>query len=210
MTDNTESHAIDRRRFLRLALFGSLGLAGGGAVAGFVAFAYPRSPFRYGDWFTVDAARVPAVGEAPRLSHDGGFWLVNLARGEGREPGDDRPAPGGLLALSWACPHEHCTIPWRPDFAWQDDDGPRRLGWFACPCCGAVFTKAGVRVFGPAPRSMDRYPLKLSASGDVAVDTSRRSLGAPDNARYAIPLATLSVVRAGSRTHTGGNNAIQP
>jgi cytochrome b6-f complex iron-sulfur subunit len=154
---------------------------------------------------------VPAAGEAPRLSHDGRFWLVNLAPGEGRQHGDDRPAPGGLLALSWVCPHRGCAIAWRPDFAWQDgDDAPRRVGWFACPCCGAVFTKAGVRIFGPAPRSMDTMEIDVGAGGRITVQSGKRRNGDADNPSRAVAWSPPPLSPGAGGAHTGGSDAIQP
>ena len=51
---------------------------------------------------------------------------------------------GVLRVLSPICTHLGCSVPWNE--AKQE---------FICPCHGAVFSKDGARVSGPAPRSMD-------------------------------------------------------
>ena len=205
MDSKADARAISRRRFLRLTFLAGLGAAAAGGVAGLVAFAYPRSPDRFSALATIDAAHVPAAGAAPIVLRDFGFWLANLSPGEGREYHDTRPAPGGLLALSSKCPREGCTVPWRPNFVWSDrPDGRPSTGWFRCPCCGATFTKAGVRVFGPAPRSMDRYTVTVLSSGDVVVDTSRRMPGTLDDPHDTMPYprGNPHVVRAPARRDT--------
>jgi hypothetical protein len=78
-------------------------------------------------------------------------WLVRLGEAD-------------VVALSAVNPHfTACQIQWRADFRFggagispQEDPG-----WFRDPCVGATFDLAGNRVFGPAPRNMDRYPVQI-------------------------------------------------
>lgn len=76
----------------------------------------------------------------------GRFYLVRLADGE-------------LLALSRRCTHLGCTVPWDPT---------QRV--FACPCHASVFDMRGQVLRPPAPRALDRYPVRIE-NGMVKVDT---------------------------------------
>ncbi len=81
---------------------------------------------------------------SPVYYEDGDFWLVKL---------DDRT----IVALSPIDSHiRHCRVPWRADFKFNDE-----TGWFRDPCGGSTYDVAGNRVFGPAPRSLDRYEVRL-------------------------------------------------
>ena len=101
-----------------------------------------------------------------------GIWLVRLEQ--------------GFLALSSKCTHLGATVPWRPDFAFVDPStGSDKRGWFRCPSHGATFTEAGVRVYGPAPRSMDRYDVEVSG-GRVMLNFTSLRQGTSDNAKFAV------------------------
>jgi cytochrome b6-f complex iron-sulfur subunit len=63
--------------------------------------------------------------------------------------------------------------------------GAPKQGWFRCPCHGSTYTDSGVRVFGPAPRSMDTMDISVSG-GRLAVNTGSITPGGPDNANRAI------------------------
>jgi cytochrome b6-f complex iron-sulfur subunit len=66
---------------------------------------------------------------------------------------------GELFALSQACPHLACRVPYC-----------EASGRFQCPCHGSEFTLAGEWLNGPAPRGLDRYPIQIR-DGLVVVDT---------------------------------------
>ncbi|MBI5289395.1 MAG: Rieske 2Fe-2S domain-containing protein [Chloroflexi bacterium] len=150
---------------------------------------YPRGVAGFGGPVAVLAAQIPKPGAPPVQNIEGHFLLVNLAPGEGRLASDETPAEGGLLALWWKCPHLGCTVPWRNDFVSPHDDGHRR-GDFVCPCHGSTYTRAGVRIFGPAPRSLDTMEIELTKTG-ITVQTGKRREGSEDNPRRAIPYAPL-------------------
>jgi len=76
----------------------------------------------------------------------GRLWVVN--------------ASGRLYALSQKCPHLGCRVPFCES-----------SGRFECPCHGSKYDIGGEYIEGPAPRGMDRFPLKLSGSALMA-DTS--------------------------------------
>jgi cytochrome b6-f complex iron-sulfur subunit len=109
---------------------------------------------------------------------EGRFWLMHLTREQGGP---------GFLALWWKCPHLGCKVPWRSDFTFKEPaTGRETRGWFRCPCHGSTYTHAGVRVYGPAPRSMDRMELTIDPSGRIVVNSGAITNGSNDNARYAV------------------------
>jgi cytochrome b6-f complex iron-sulfur subunit len=92
----------------------------------------------------------------------------------------------GYLALWQKCPHLGCVVPWNPTFNWVDPaTGKEKPGWFRCPCHQSTYNDAGVRVYGPAPRSMDRMALQIR-DGFIEVNTGDISKGSNDNATFAV------------------------
>ncbi len=177
---------LSRRRLLKLGFWTAIGATLLSAGATFVNTLYPRSVAGFGGPVAVPAVAIPKPGAAPIANFDGHFLLVNLKAEEGLAAGDDTAAGGGLLALWWKCPHLGCTLPWRGDFV-SPHDPLNRQGWFACNCHGSTYTKAGVRIFGPAPRSMDTMQIDVSAKGDITVQTGKRSNGDLDNPQRTVP-----------------------
>jgi cytochrome b6-f complex iron-sulfur subunit len=66
---------------------------------------------------------------------------------------------GGFLALSRACTHLGCTVPWIKD-----------EGRFVCPCHASAFAITGEVLSAPAPRPLDLYPVRIE-NDIVKVDT---------------------------------------
>lgn len=178
--------SVSRRSVLKLGFWTAMGVTMLSAGATFVNVLYPRSVTGFGGPVAVPALAIPKPGAPPIPNFDGHFLLVNLARDEGRPAGDESAAEGGLLALWWKCPHLGCTLPWRDDFV-SPQDPLKRKGWFACNCHGSTYTKAGVRIFGPAPRSMDTMEIDVSTKGDITVQTGKRISGGLDNPQRAVP-----------------------
>ncbi len=168
---------VSRRRVLQAGFWTSMGaiLAGMGACG--LDIIYPPKVTGFGGKVSVPKSQVPPPGQKAQIAA-GRFWLVNLTEEQGGP---------GLLALWWRCPHLGCTVPWRPTFSWPDPaSGQIKLGWFRCPCHGSTYTDAGVRVFGPAPRSMDTMTISVGGGGDLTVDTGKRTNGGPDNPDRAV------------------------
>ena len=148
---------VSRRRVLQIGFWASLGACVAGIGACGLDLIYPRTSPASAAPSPPATSPYPA-GQKTQIP-EGRFWLVNLTAEQGGP---------GLLALWWKCPHLGCTVPWRPTFVWPDPTtGAPKQGWFRCPCHGSTYTDAGVRVFGPAPRSMDTMA--------ITVDRRRRS-----------------------------------
>ncbi len=66
------------------------------------------------------------------------------------------------VAFSGKCPHLGCGYKWRQH---------KGLGTevFLCPCHLSIYDATGKVLDGPAPRSLDALPIKVSASGDVQI-----------------------------------------
>lgn len=180
---------VTRRSMIRTSFWAGLGVTVAGLLLGFVNFFWPRKVTGFGSLVTVPATVVPQPGGDPVRIPEAKAWLVNLKPGDGvpqQFTGTAQPSKeGGLLALYQKCPHLGCTVPWRGEF---DFEGVK--GWFRCPCHGSTYTKGGVRVFGPAPRSMDTFLLKANSDGSVVIDTRAQSikLGGLDDPQRAITL----------------------
>jgi cytochrome b6-f complex iron-sulfur subunit len=165
---------ITRRRFILLNFWAGLGTVLAGSVGLLIDFLYPRGVTGFGG--PVPAGKVTELtkGGAPKEFPIGQFWLVNL------DPAETRPGGSGggdgILALWRKCPHLGCSVPWRPGFSFENDSG-----WYRCPCHGSTYTKAGVRVFGPAPRSMDTMAVEIDSAGNIVVQTGQRTPGGPEN-----------------------------
>lgn len=182
------SRRVGRRGMLKFGFWASLGALLVGAGAGVLNMVYPRKVEPFGGPVVVPAGVVPKPGDPPRPNFDGHFLLVNLAPGEGRIASDSTPTDGGLVALWWKCPHLGCTVPWKGDMPIDAAKDPlERRGWFNCNCHGSTYTKAGVRVFGPASRSMDTMQVEVAANGDVTVQSGTIRSGGTDNPRRAVP-----------------------
>jgi len=169
---------LTRRRFILLNFWAGLGTMLAGSVGVLVDFLYPRGVTGFGG--PVPAGKVSELpkGGAPKEFPIGQFFLVNLDPAETRAGGSG--GGDGILALWRKCPHLGCSVPWRPGFNFNDDNG-----WFRCPCHGSTYTKAGVRVFGPAPRSMDTMAVEIDGAGNIVVQTGQRTPGGPENPERA-------------------------
>jgi len=168
--------AVSRRGILRVGFWTAMGvfLAGTGGAA--LNLIYPRKVTGFGGKVNAGPLDKFPPGSKTQVT-EGRFWLVHLTQEQGGP---------GLLALWWKCPHLGCTVPWRENFTFTDPNtGQTKAGWFRCPCHGSTYTDAGVRVFGPAPRSMDTMALTVE-NGRITVDTGKITPGGPDNPSRAV------------------------
>jgi len=180
-----EARAVTRRSFLRVSVFAGLTLSVGAMAAGFLGFFNLRKPTGFGGVITVIPARIPKAGEEPSRVSEGKFWLSNLAGAQGDVLGAG--GTGGVLALYWKCPHLGCTVPWNAAFNGAAVNFPGVVGWFRCPCHGSTYSRAGIRVYGPAPRPMDTMAVSINGDKSLNVNTGVITSGGPDNPLRAKP-----------------------
>lgn len=67
-----------------------------------------------------------------------------------------REKQGDFYALSAICTHLGCRTKWNQAGVKEHPEGV-----IACPCHGSVFDKKGNVLYGPAPRHLDRYLVKV-------------------------------------------------
>lgn len=170
---------VSRRTFIRGSFWAGLGVTLLGSVGLFLDYFYPRNVKGFGG--PVPAGKVtdfPRGGE-PKHFAEGQFWLANLDPGRAGENGTG--GASGLMALWRKCPHLGCTVPWRANFSFRSEQG-----WYRCPCHGSTYSMSGVRVFGPAPRSMDTMAIEIDDAGNITVQTGSITPGGPDNPERAV------------------------
>jgi cytochrome b6-f complex iron-sulfur subunit len=137
-----------RRRLLKW-LWGALGVAAAGELAWITgSFLKPRRRSRSDGRIFVAGPMDNFEPGSVTAFPAGSFYLVRL---------DD----GGFLALDRTCTHLGCTVPWNADD-----------GLFACPCHASVFDITGQVLTPPAPRPLDRYPVRIE-NAIVKVDLRR-------------------------------------
>lgn len=147
---------MNRREFLTYAWGGALGLIALQAGVGLFFFMMPR--FKAGEFggvfFIGPESALPSTDAPPEPNTAGKFWLVNTT-------------DQGPLALYMVCTHLGCLYKWE-----------QANNRFECPCHGSKFTREGLYIEGPAPRSLDTFVVTIEGD-QVAVDTGKKELGAP-------------------------------
>ena len=173
---------VERRRVLQIGFWAALLTLLGAIGATIVNSLYPRGLTGFGSQITVGTLdQLPEGGFLRNL--DAKAWIMRL----GAEQAEREGAPqGSVIALYHRCPHLGCTVPYRPEFPFSDprNNNETYTGWFRCPCHGSTYSFTGVRVFGPAPRSMDVFGLTIE-NGNITVDTGDITQGTPDNPSLA-------------------------
>ena len=167
---------VSRRNFIRLSFWSGLGVTVGGSLALFLDYFYPRNVKGFGGPVPAGNAADYPRGAPPLANSAGQFWIANLDPTDTADNGTG--GAQGLLALWRKCPHLGCTVPWRPT---ANVEVSSETGWYQCPCHGSTYTRAGIRVFGPAPRSMDTMAIEIDADGNITVQTGDITSGGPDN-----------------------------
>lgn len=175
-------HDVSRRNFIRLSFWGGLGLTLLGSVGLLLDFLYPRNVRGFGGPVPAGNVAEYPVGGPPVENREGQFWIANMDPSETGPNGTG--GSGGLLALWRKCPHLGCTVPWSPNATVEPFPGV--TSWYQCPCHGSTYTRAGIRVFGPAPRSMDTMQIDIDDAGNITVQTGAITNGGPDNPERAV------------------------
>jgi cytochrome b6-f complex iron-sulfur subunit len=87
----------------------------------------------------------------------------------------------GTIALYKVCTHLGCL------YGWSD-----QANRFVCPCHGSQFQKDGTYIAGPAPRSLDRFPIQVIKNGNVIAETNDQGdpLQIPDDPEAEILVDT--------------------
>jgi cytochrome b6-f complex iron-sulfur subunit len=153
---------VRRRLWFRWIGWGTIGVLLAQWSLGFVGFFTPKRLGAFGGSVSAGVAGDFKVGDV-KVIREGKFYVTRV--------------PEGFFALYWKCPHLGCTVPWAPQdpaMGGPPDSGDTAFtdkGRFKCPCHGSIYNRYGQIIQGPAPRPMDRFPLKIDSSGKITVET---------------------------------------
>lgn len=171
------SKPISRRDFFRRSLLVSFGVFAAQFGAATIAFLWPNLKGGFGS--VINAGKIEDIKAEMTASSEpyyvgaGRFYIIPY--GGAATDDVDYAADGltaqGVMPLYQRCVHLGCRVP----FCKQSQ-------WFECPCHGSKYNLAGEYELGPAPRGLDRFPVSITDTGDVMVDTSTIVLGPPRGA----------------------------
>lgn len=175
-----DQRTLSRRSFMRRVLGAGVGLLSIEFVGGSLAFLWPRAADGIGQEHEVGSladilARQPTWADGVPLEfRPARVFLVNVPAAKGWASGQPihvpNPAEDDLLALWRKCPHLGCMIPA------ACDDRSR----FQCYCHQSTYSIIGEKLeLGPAPRGMDRFPVRIDGRGVVIIDTRELIEGPP-------------------------------
>jgi cytochrome b6-f complex iron-sulfur subunit len=173
---------ISRRTLLRRSIGGAALLWLTEVAAGSIGFLWPNSKGGFGSAIeigTLDDIKaantsLPIASGFPAYFQQARAYvmLVDPSRQE-FVAGEDKAGDGTALnvrALYQRCPHLGC----KPNPCIKNF-------WFECPCHGSRYDRLGIKAqgiqYGPAPRSMDRFSIKVDGDGKLTIDTSKITLG---------------------------------
>ena len=170
----SQVRTVNRREFLAYSWSAAAGVVTTQMLVATGLLMYPR--FKAGefggDFLLGSSAGLPSLEAAPQGDPIGKFWLVNT---------DEGPR-----ALYMVCTHLGCLYKWV--------DANKR---FECPCHGSKFTREGVYIEGPAPRSLDQFVVEVTQDGSVVASTQSADGGIQPPGTPAE--GTEIVVKTGSR-----------
>lgn len=173
---------MSRRQLLRNSLGGAMALWTVELLAGTIGFLWPNLTGGFGGEVEIGTlenlklqnSTLP-IGEGfpAYVQHARAFIiLVDPARQQ-FIPGEDISGDGTVLnvrALYQRCPHLGC----KPNACLKNF-------WLECPCHASRYDRLGIKaegtLYGPAPRSMDRFSARVEADGTLWLDTGKITLG---------------------------------
>ena len=177
----TQVAGLSRRQLIRRAVGAGIGLWFLEVTAGTLGFlwsavaqATPRVRIgTYEELLTGQGDLPIADGFPAYVPVARAFVVIVDPNRRGWSAGRDETGEGTALnvrAMSQRCPHLGC----RPNPCLEDF-------WFHCPCHQSRYDRLGIKaageLFGPAPRSLDRYAIEVDKAGVLFVDQTKITLG---------------------------------
>jgi cytochrome b6-f complex iron-sulfur subunit len=153
----------NRRDFLRLTMLGSLGVMSLGGIGAFLAYFWPRKIGVFGGKIQANTVDDIKDGDV-MMFREGKFYL---SRFKETTPGAPTLGKDVMVALYWKCKHLGCTVPWKPDESFGNNQGI-----FHCPCHGSIYLRNGQNVAGPAPAPLDLMAITIDGR-KITVDTGK-------------------------------------
>lgn len=132
-----------------------------------VAYGFPRS----------ESSRGTVVHLGKSLGYDGGVFCVPYHHFCVVEPAEGQtPAAFYTFTTHPIFREQGCEVTWEPDRVFDGGLAGSTTGIFV-GCGGAKFDRTGRRIFGPAPRDLDRFPVTVTPDS-IIVDTRQLICGA--------------------------------
>jgi cytochrome b6-f complex iron-sulfur subunit len=171
-----EELGVTRRQFFNRSILAGSGIGLGAFGVASLAFLWPAASS--GGSVSVSIAEADAKtafdSKIPYYSAAGKLYLQPYPKSSipkaKKIPAYQLVLPGmeqGYVALYQKCVHLGCRVPWCESSQ-----------WFECPCHGSKYNRVGEKRGGPAPRGLDRFPLKVQG-GNVVVDLANLQIGPP-------------------------------
>jgi len=173
---------ISRRELLRGSLAAGMGLWLLEVTAGSIGFLWPNLQGQFGgdvrigtlDDVKASHSSLPIEEGFPAYYADARAFVVLVDPSQQRFiPGEDDTGDGtavNVRAMYQRCPHLGC----KPNPCLKNF-------WLECPCHGSRYDRLGVKAagaqFGPAPRGMDRFGVRVEADGVLIINTGKITLG---------------------------------
>lgn len=178
----SQVEGLSRRELVRGSLGAGVALWLLEATAGTVGFLWPNLAGGFGSEFEIGTlddvkaqnTQLPIEEGFPAYFADARAFvmLIDPSR-QAFIPGEDETGDGTALnvrALYQRCPHLGC----KPNAC-------LRNFWLECPCHGSRYDRLGIKAagaqYGPAPRSMDRFAIRVEPDGRLIVNTGKITLG---------------------------------
>jgi cytochrome b6-f complex iron-sulfur subunit len=166
-----------RRQFMNRTMVSMMLVSMSGFGAAMVAFLWPGNAGGFGS--VISLGKLDDILNS--IQQDQGFYYVPEGRAwitaypadalpKAKKAYDERVLPGmeaGIVALYQKCVHLGCRVP-----------SCLSSQWFECPCHGSQYNRVGEKKGGPAPRGLDRFPVKVVGTA-VTIDTGNIVLGPP-------------------------------
>jgi Rieske Fe-S protein len=175
-----DQRTLSRRSFMRRMLGAGVGLLSLEFVGGSLAFLWPGTAdgvgveYELGSLADVNLAFPSWAAGTPAEFRPARAFLVNVPAATemalGNPTSVPRPAAAEILALWRRCPHLGCMIP----------AACESRSRFQCYCHQSTYNILGEKLeLGPAPRGMDRFPVRIDDEGVVFLDTREVISGPP-------------------------------
>ena len=164
-----EEAGITRRQFLTKALRYSFGAFAGIQVLTYLGFMWPKISGGFGG--KVDAGLVTDLKDqifqsdgsiVPAFIPDARAYVLpfNDESLKGSQFESNGTVAEGLTAVYQRCVHLGCRVPWC-----NSSQG------FECACHGSKYNGVGEYYAGPAPRNLDRFPVSVTDTGRLVINT---------------------------------------
>jgi Rieske Fe-S protein len=175
-----DARTLSRRSFMRRMLGAGVGILSLEFVGGSIAFLWPRPAegigveHELGTLAQINASFPTWARGEPMEFRPARAFVINVPAAKAMALGDPTSVPdppaGEILALWRKCPHLGCMIP----------KACETRSRFQCYCHQSTYNILGEKLeLGPAPRGMDRFPVRIRPDGVVTLDTRELIEGPP-------------------------------